>query len=178
MGETMFKALIEFMLGDVGRFLLAQYNQYHVTINIIVVAYGALLIWAHMNLRQVARSMEALMIDLAQKGEEPLDVQLILQSFSKRWKESNQGRRLFFPSRNDLWFSMVDSGDLVEILNLRKEYVYVVLAKAGLLDPRAGLTKQIYRAWELYRHQLLTGIRAHHMEPDTQLNMRGKRSST
>lgn len=174
----MFKALIELMLGDVGRFLLAQYNEYHLTINVIVVAYGVLLIWAHINLRWAARHMEALMLDLARKSEPPPDLQLLFQAFSAKWKETTAGKRLFFPSRNDLWFSMVDSGDLVETLDLRKEYVIVVLAKAGLLDPKAALTKHTYRAWELYRHQLLTGIRARHMEPDTQLDMRGKRTSS
>lgn len=178
MGDTMFKALIELMLGNVGRFLLAQYNENHLIINIIVVAYGLLLIWAHLNLRQTAKRMEELMIDLARRSAPPLDVQLLFQTFSEKWKELSQGKRLFFPSRNDLWFSMVDSGDLVETLILRKEYVIVVLAKAGLLDPRTALAKQTYRAWELYRHQLLTGIRARHMEPDTQLNMRGKHTST
>lgn len=174
----MFKALIEFMLGDVGRFLLAQYNEYHVIINLIVVAYGILFIWAHINLRQAARHMEALVLDLARKSAPPFDVQLLFQAFSEKWKESSVGIKLFFPSRNDLWFSMIDSGDLVDILNLRKEYVYVVLAKAGLFDPRAILPKHTFRAWELYRHQLLTGVRARHMEPDTQLDMRGKRTST
>jgi hypothetical protein len=174
----MFKALIELMLGDVGRFLLDQYNEYHVIINLIVVAYGTLLIWAHINLRQASRHMEALMLDLARKSAPPFDVQLLFQSFREKWKESTAGKKLFFPSRNDLWFSMVDSGDLVETLNIRKEYVYVVLAKVGLLDARAVLSKHTYRAWELYRHQLLTGIRARHMEPDTQLAMRGKRTST
>jgi len=174
----MFKALIELMLGDVGRLLITVYNQYHVAINLIVITYGTLLIWAHINLRQVARRMEAVMIDLARKSDAPLDLQSLFQAFSKLWKDSPERERFFFPSRNDLWFFMVDSRDLVEILNLKKEYLHVVLTKAQLLNPAETLPKQTYRAWELYRHQLLTGVRAHHMEPDVQLTMRRKGKSS
>jgi hypothetical protein len=72
---------------------------------------------------------------------------------------------------------MVNRANLVKHLNLQKEFVYVVLSKAGLLEPSDALPKQIYRVWELYRHQLLTGIRARHLEPDVQLKIRENQNS-
>ena len=172
----MFKALIELMLGQSGRFLIAQYNEYHVAINLVVIIYGTLLILAHLNLRQITRRMEAVMIGLAREAQPPHDAQHLFRAFRERWKESQADKKLFFPSRNDLWFSMIESGDLIEILNLQKEYLLVVLSKAKILNPSVTLPKQTYRAWELYRHQLLTGIRAHHMEPEVQLEMRRKQT--
>jgi hypothetical protein len=173
----MVKALIEIMLGDVGRFLLAQYNEYHLSINLIVIAYGILSIWAHLNLRRVTRQMEALIIDLAKHSASPLDVQQLFELFNNRWKDSSATQKVFLPTRNDLWFSMVNRANLVKHLNLQKEFVYVVLSKAGLLEPSDALPKQIYRVWELYRHQLLTGIRARHLEPDVQLKIRENQNS-
>jgi hypothetical protein len=61
---------------------------------------------------------------------------------------------------------------MAEILGIKPDYIRVVLTKAGGLDPVGTVPKQTYRAWELYRHQLLTGIRARHLEPDIQLKMR------
>jgi hypothetical protein len=62
--------------------------------------------------------------------------------------------------------------ELVDTLGIKPDYIRVVLTKTGGLNPAGKVSKQTYRAWELYRHQLLTGIRARHLEPDFQLKMR------
>lgn len=172
----MVDAIIEVMLGDVGRYLLARYNEHQFGINLIVIGYGLLSIWAHFNLRRVARQMEALIIDLAAASEPPLDIQRLFDRFRGRWNDPAEGGKMFLPTRTDLWFSIVDRADVIEQLNLQKEFVYVVLSKAGLLEASDGLPRQVYRAWELYRHQLLTGIRSRHLEPEVQLRLRMHRS--
>jgi hypothetical protein len=70
----------------------------------------------------------------------------------------------------------MERADLLEKLNIQKEFLCVVLVKAGLLEPFGSLSKQTYRVWELYRHQLLTGMRARHLEPEVQLRMRRKQT--
>lgn len=173
----MVQAFIELLLGDIGRFLIAQYNQYDLPINLIVIAYGTLLMWAHLNLRRVVRQMETLIIHLAATSESPLDVQLLFEMFHGRWKQSPTHKKLLLPTANDLWFSVVERADLIEHLKLQKEFLCVVLSKAQLLEPSGTLSKQTYRVWELYRHQLLTGMRARHLEPEFQQKMRGKQAS-
>lgn len=174
----MVQGLIDFMLGDLGKSLIAQYNEYHLIINLIVMAYGTLLMWAHLNLRRVTRQMEAVIIELARNSESPLDVQHLFEAFNERWKRSSTHKKLFLPTRNDLWFYRVDSAELVENLKLQKEFLCVVLSKAGFLETPGTLSKQTYRVWELYRHQLLMGMRAHHLEPDVQFRIRRKPTSS
>lgn len=173
----MVEAVIELVLGDMGRFLTEQYNEYHLPINLVILAYGTLLMWAHLNLRRAARKMEQLIIDLAATVEPPLDVQLLFEAFRERWECSATKKKLFLPTPNDLWFSMVESADLIEYLKLQKEFLCIVLSKAGLLEPYGTLSKQTYRIWELYRHQLLTGMRARHLEPEVQQKLRKEQTS-
>lgn len=173
----MVQAVIELMLGDLGKSLIAQYNAYHLPINLLVIIYGTLLMWTHVNLRLVTREMEALILDLARQSEPSLDVGLLFDRFCDRWKNSKANKKLFLPTRNDLWFFTVERSDLIENLNIEKEFLCVVLAKAGMLEPFGTLSKQTFRVWELYRHQLLTGMRARHLEPEVQLRMREKQKS-
>lgn len=171
----MVDALINIMLGEVGGYLLGRYNEHQLGINLIVLGYGILSIWAHFNLRRVARQMDALILNLAAASEPPLDMQLLFERFRARWSESYADGKLFLPTRTDLWFSIVARADVIEQLRLQKEYVYVVLLKAGKLEASDGLPRQVYRAWELYRHQLLTGMRSRHLEPEVQLKFRMNR---
>lgn len=174
----MVKELIELMLGDLGRDLIARYNQNHVIINAVILVYGSLLMWTHMNLRRVTRQMEALIVELARHNQPPPDIQLLFEAFRERWKSTPRGGKLILPTRNDLWFSVIDKADLIEALSLRKEFVCVVLAKAGVMEPPGSLSKQTYRIWETYRHQLLMGVRARHLEPEVQQRIRGKQASS
>jgi hypothetical protein len=168
----MSKAVIELMLGNTGRFLLAVYDDYHFFINAIVILYGLLLIWAHMDLRRWVHRMEKNILDLAQKSGSPPDPQVVHEAFLGAWKISQDHRKIIIPSRNDLWFSKVGAGELAEILGIQPDYIRVVLTKAGGLVPVGTVSKKTYRVWESYRHQLLIGIRARYMEPETQFNMR------
>lgn len=174
----MVKALIELMLGDLGKVLIAQYNVYHLPVNLIVILYGTVLMWAHLNLRRVVRQMEALILDLAKSSASPLDVPHLFDVFQQQWKEVRTGNKLFLPTSNDLWFSRMEPADLIEDLKLQPEFLCVVLSKAGYIASPGTLSKQTYRVWELYRHQLLIGMRAHHLEPDVQLKLRGKQTES
>jgi hypothetical protein len=69
----MSKAIIELMLGNAGWFLLATYYDYHFVINAVVIVYGVLLIWAHMNLRHWVHRMENSMIEIARSSGLPAD---------------------------------------------------------------------------------------------------------
>lgn len=178
MGKAMVEALVDVMLGDVGRALVARYNENHLIINAIVLVYGSLLIWAHVNLRRVTRQMEALIVDLARDSKLPLNGQLLFEKFRQRWKAAAGGKKLLLPTRNDLWFTLTARADLIEALWLRKEYLDVVLSKAGVLEPPGSLSKQTYRIWETYRHQLLMGVRARHLEPEVQQKIRGRQAGS
>lgn len=176
--RPMIKALNELMLGDLGRFLIAQYNQNHLVINAIILVYGSLLMWAHINLRRVTRQMEALIVDLARDSQPPLDVQRLFEAFRQHWENSPGGRKLILPTRNDLWFSVMDKSDLIDDLKLQEEFLYVVLSKAGVMETPGSLSRQTYRIWETYRHQLLMGVRTRHLEPEVQQRIRGKQAGS
>lgn len=58
----MIRALVQYMLGPLGRQALQFYIDHSLWINGLVVAYGALLAVAHLNLRRLeARAVEALL---------------------------------------------------------------------------------------------------------------------
>lgn len=172
----MVKAIIELMLGKSGRFLLGVYNEYHVFLDVIVVAYGLALIWAHINLRRLVSKMEKAILDISDEGGTPPDPELVFEEFTRRWRASSGESKVLIPTRNDLWFASVQPQDLVEILGLQPDYVRVVLAKAEKIGPIDPKSDRVFRAWEAYRHQLRIGIRARYMEPEFQLKLRNRSS--
>jgi hypothetical protein len=172
----MIETLLEVMMGKTGRYLLDLYQEYHLLINIIVITYGVSLVWAHMNLREMVHEMEKLILKVAASLGSAPNPEEIFTTFAKEWQEVPEKQRVLIPTRTDLWMTMIARKEMVNYLGIRPDYVRVVLSKAGLISEDGGLEKQEYRVWERYRHQLLTGVRARHLEPDYQLKLRNKQN--
>jgi hypothetical protein len=114
----MIRGFIQLALGTFGRALLAFYRSYSLPINSVVVAYGIVMLYAHNNLRKVIREIEAIMLDVAgDMGEKP-DPHQVLNQAARRWKEQQGDRRLFLPSRIDLWFGYIDTTELLGRLHI------------------------------------------------------------
>jgi hypothetical protein len=155
----MIRAFLQLALGTFGRALLALYRTYSLPINSIVVAYGIVTIYAHNNLRAVIREMEAMMVDVASGlGEKPAPHQ-VLSQFSQRWRAEQAERRLFLPSRLDLWFGSIATAELVELLQIGPDYVRLALHMHTGWPAQKAFHPVDYRVWEEYRHRLLIGIR-------------------
>jgi hypothetical protein len=118
--------------------------------------------------------MEKLILEIADRLGSTSSPEEIFAALAKEWQDLPGKQRILIPTRTDLWMSMVARKETLKLLGIRSDYVRVVLSKAGLIPEDGGISKDDYRAWEMYRHQLLTGVRARHLEPDFQLKMRNK----
>ncbi len=155
----MIRAFLQLALGTFGRALLDLYRTYSLPINSIVVAYGIVTIYAHNNLRAVIREMEAMMVDVASGlGDKP-DPHHVLSQFSQRWRAEQGERRLFLPSRLDLWFGSVTTAELIGLLLIGPDYVRMALHKHTGWPEQKAFHPVDYKVWEEYRHRLLIGIR-------------------
>jgi hypothetical protein len=155
----MFRAFLQLALGRIGRALLALYRTYSLPISSVVVAYGIIMIYAHSNLRKVIRELEAMMLDIAGVlGEKP-DPGRVLNQLKQRWKAEQGDRRLFLPSRIDLWFGFIDTAELIELLHIGQDYVQLALHMHTGWPERKAFHPVDYQVWEEYRHRLLIGVR-------------------
>jgi hypothetical protein len=139
--------------------VLEFYRTYSLPLSTIVVAYGVVTLYAHNNLRSVIRRIEGMMLEIAQAiGDRP-DPRQVHRQLVKRWKAEQADKRLFFPTRGDLWFGFVDSAELVEALHIGPDYVRIALHKHTNWPERKDFHPVDYGAWEEYRHRLLIGVR-------------------
>jgi len=161
----MIRGFIQLALGTIGRAVLAFYRTYSLPISTVVVAYGVVTLYAHNNMRAVIRQMESMILEIANGlGEQPNPRQ-VQRQFAERWKSEQGDRRLFLPSRLDLWFGSLAAKDLVETLHLGVDYVRIVLHKHLGWPSKEEFHPVDYQVWEEYRHRLLIGVRV--KLPDT-----------
>ncbi len=146
-------------LGRIGRALLALYTQYSLIINPLVLLYGTVSIYAHSNLRKAVRQIEDTLLEIAQPmGDQP-DHRQVHQQLAERWKVAQGTKRLFLPSRGDLWFGFLDGAELIEALHIGPDYVRMALHKRNNWPRQTDFHPVDYRVWEEYRHRLLIGVR-------------------
>ncbi len=162
----MILALLEIMLGKVGRAFLEFYREYSPFINAAAVLYGCVLVYAHSNLRSAVRRMEAIILEIARGFGAQADVKLVHSRFTTRWKEEQATHTTLIPSRRDLWLTRVPSDSLPELLHVRPDYIRMVMHKELGDPPIRSFKPAVFRAWEHHRHQLLTGMRGGARNPD------------
>ena len=155
----MFRGILMFMLGRLGRAMLSFLEQNSLAFGSIVMLYGVVLVYSHSNLRGVMRQIEQVIMDCAQAlGGKP-DPRQVHEQFVQRWKAEQAGRRLFLPSAKDFWFGSLNVAELPELLHIGTDYIRVTLYKATRWPPREAFHPVDYEVWEEYRHRLLIGVR-------------------
>ena len=153
----MFQQIINLLAGDTVRSLMQFYRQYSQIINALVVIYGFSLLWVHNNLRVAIKNMEQLMLHISSEIKDTSDHGRVHKQFVKKWNELMGNRRFVVPSKSDLWYERVMGDELINVLHIKPEYVYLVLKQDKTAD--SNDLKKKYRAWQEYRHNLRVGLR-------------------
>jgi hypothetical protein len=134
-------------------------------IDAIVLLYGVIVLYAHNNLRNVVRRMESMMLEVANEIGGQLDFHQVHHLFAERWKSEWGARRIFLPTRRDLWFNRIGAAELVDLLHIEPDYIKMALHK-NTGEPQAQDFHPVdYLLWEEYRHRLLTGLRSRLPDP-------------
>jgi hypothetical protein len=166
---SFFRGLIEILIGDLGRSLLAFYRANSTVINVVVFIYGMILLYAHNNLRRAMQRLEWTILEIAKaRGDSP-DPEEIQADLLARWQEQEAGKRVLIPSRTDLWVGFIDLGDMPALLHIRPEYVKMALHKLVGKPGHRAFSPIAYRVWSEYRHRLMTGLRSRVKDPDVLL---------
>ncbi len=161
----MFQQLINLFSGNFVRSLMQFYRQYSQIINSLVIIYGFSLLWVHNNLRTVIKKMEQLILHIASELKDNTDYHRIHKQFVKQWNDLVAHNRFVIPSKNDFWYERKTGRELIDVLYIKPEYVYVVLKKQNDEAAEQDSMKKKFRIWEEYRHNLRIGIRS--KTPDT-----------
>jgi hypothetical protein len=163
---SFFRTLIYFFLGDFGRTALDFYTSNAPWINAVALIYGAVLIFAHENLRRFVRRIDRTIVELGRSIEGPQRYKAIRSKLEIAWEETQDDQSLWIPHPTDLWIQRAKKKELLETLNIEPEYIKLVLHTMNGVPERTEFTIGKYRAWSEYRHRLLTGIRSRLKHPE------------
>ncbi len=162
---SFFQQLINLLAGDTGRSLIGFYNENSAVINTFVFIYGLVVVFAHRNLRKIIIDMEKMMVDITAEMGESIDYSQVYKEFQRRWEHASEGKRIFLPSRTDLWFNLIPRAQLIDLLFIQKDYMKVALNKLTGKPKAKTFNPTIYRTWDEYRKRLFTGLRTRVKDP-------------
>jgi hypothetical protein len=155
-------AMLEFMLGKVGRPLLELYRSNQWIPHIFAFSWGSVIVWSHLNLRRVVREAEGMMVETARRiwGENPdASLHRIYSTFQEEWHTRHHGEQFVVPTRLDFWFERMASSEVLEAFGLSQQYMRMVLHRNLGRPGTKSIKSEQLSQWRRKRNAMLTGSR-------------------
>ncbi len=173
----MFLKLINFLLGDVGRFLRDLYVANSLWINAIVILYAIVIFWNHGNLGKLYKMIEGLVLELSKNEGKESTIEKTLGLLSNAWQERFSGKNLIIPSKNDFWYERIDAGKALELFMVKESFIKMVLHQKTGNPPASAFSREEYLVWRDYLQNMRLGLRTNLKNPEEEIQKIKEKSS-
>lgn len=152
----MFAAILDIMLGTIGRPILAFYMQNQFVINLVILVWAAVVTYGSLQLSKIRKMTVSLGVK-ALKETPDLSDEEIWESFRPKWEETLAKLNLkLMLNRHNIWLTKATPDNIIDIMRLSPEW-FTALRQGEILRHKGALPGEEYHVGEKTRSKTQMG---------------------